>query len=236
MVSYEAKHISKAAIRGTVAFFFSQVDIVKVFPYLSPYCYLFLFHLPHPTAPSMFYRFYFKLLLLLPTSLAITYTAPVAETNSPSLEQCKASMIGDLPDIIPTDFHYSGQIRRYYIAAERETWDYFPSGWDNWLGVPLSISPRARLAGYTASRFPWNQMAKSLYRGYTDATFTTRTPQPATQGIKGPYSPRRGRRHDRNPFHQQASPRLCLHVLNGPGLLRTQRRLSLPQLHFSRQS
>ncbi len=30
-------------------------------------------------------------------------------------------MNGDLLEIIPTDFHYSGQIRRYYIAAEEET-------------------------------------------------------------------------------------------------------------------
>lgn len=43
VVSYEAKHISRAAIRGTVAFFSSQIDIVEVFPYLSPYRYLCIF-------------------------------------------------------------------------------------------------------------------------------------------------------------------------------------------------
>lgn len=43
VVSYEAKHISRAAIRGTVAFFSSQIDIVEVFPCLSPYRYLCIF-------------------------------------------------------------------------------------------------------------------------------------------------------------------------------------------------
>ncbi len=79
VVSYEAKHISRAALRGTVAFFSSQIDIVEVFPYLSPYRYLCIFR------------------------------------------AMQSIMNGDLLDIIPTDFHYSGQIRRYYIAAEEET-------------------------------------------------------------------------------------------------------------------
>lgn len=134
----------------------------------------------------MLNRFNFKLLTILSTSHALTYAAPVADTNSASSQQCKPSINDALPDIIPTDFHYSGQIRRYYIAAEEETWDYFPSGWDNWLGVPLSVSPRARLAGYTAPGTLGTKWQKALYRGYTDATFTTRTPQPATQGIQGP--------------------------------------------------
>ncbi len=139
--------------------------------------------------PNMFNCFFFKLFAILSTSLTTTHAVPTsttAATNSTSLQQCKATFNGALPNIIPTDFHYSSQVRRYYIAAEEETWDYFPSGWDNWLGVPLSVSPRARLAGYIAPGSLGTKWQKAVYRGYTDATFTTRTPQPATQGIQGP--------------------------------------------------
>jgi hypothetical protein len=44
-------------------------------------------------------------------------------------------MDGQLPSTVPLDFHFSGNVRRYYIAAEEVEWDYAPTGWDNWLGV-----------------------------------------------------------------------------------------------------
>ena len=137
----------------------------------------------------MFKCCFSKLFAILSTSLTITHAVPTtttAPTNSTPLQQCIATFNGALPNIIPTDFHYSGQVRRYYIAAEEEIWDYLPSGWDNWLGVPLSVSPRARLAGYTALDSLGTKWQKAVYRGYTDVTFATRTPQPATQGIQGP--------------------------------------------------
>ena len=137
----------------------------------------------------MFMSLSFELFALLSTSVTITYAAPIstsAPTNSTSLQQCKTLMNGALPNIIPTDFHNSGNVRRYYIAAEEETWDYLPSGWDNWLGVPLSVSPRARLAGYTAPGSLGTKWQKAVYRGYTDSTFTKQTIQESTHGIQGP--------------------------------------------------
>jgi FtsP/CotA-like multicopper oxidase with cupredoxin domain len=88
-----------------------------------------------------------------------------------------------LPSPTPSDFHFSGTIRRYYIAADEITWDYAPTGWDNWLGVPFNVSPRAQMAGYVEAGTKWQ---KALYRGYTDATFSTLLPQPPWQGVQGP--------------------------------------------------
>jgi hypothetical protein len=51
------------------------------------------------------------------------------------LQSCAAAMDGQLPSTVPLDFHFSGNVRRYYIAAEEVEWDYAPTGWDNWLGV-----------------------------------------------------------------------------------------------------
>ena len=41
---------------------------------------------------------------------------------------CSNKMDGRLPYYQPTGFNFSGNIRRYYIAAEIDTWDYAPSG------------------------------------------------------------------------------------------------------------
>jgi hypothetical protein len=37
-------------------------------------------------------------------------------------------MDGKLPYYQPTGFNFSGTTRRYYIAAEIDTWDYAPTG------------------------------------------------------------------------------------------------------------
>ena len=65
--------------------------------------------------------------------------------------------------------------RHYYIAAEDVTWDYAPSGHDLLTGSVI--------------RQPWSlktRWAKSRFIEYTDASFTTRKPQPVWLGILGP--------------------------------------------------
>lgn len=52
-----------------------------------------------------------------------------------SLPSCTATLDGKLPSFTPSNFQFSGNVRRYYIAAEETEWDYAPTGWDNWLGV-----------------------------------------------------------------------------------------------------
>src|SRR5262249_14538109 len=65
--------------------------------------------------------------------------------------------------------------RHYYIAAEDVTWDYAPSGRDLFHSHPVPM--------------PWGgqtKWAKTRYIEYTDATFSTRKPQPEWLGILGP--------------------------------------------------
>ncbi|KAF2995037.1 hypothetical protein E8E13_000568 [Curvularia kusanoi] len=100
-----------------------------------------------------------------------------------SLPSCAVVLDGKLPSSTPSNFQFSGNVRRYYIAAEETEWDYAPTGWDNWLGVPFEQSPRAQFAGYTKYGTKW---LKALYKGYTDASFTECTDQPAFQGSQGP--------------------------------------------------
>jgi manganese oxidase len=123
--------------------------------------------------------------LLLVFSLLVLADARTTPTvrNTPSLASCAVSMDNALPSPTPSDFHFSGTIRRYYIAAEEVTWDYAPTGWDNWLGVPFNASLRAQMAGYVEAGTRWQ---KALYRGYVDATFSTPLPQPPWQGVQGP--------------------------------------------------
>src|SRR6266536_3906813 len=126
-------------------------------------------------------RLFFAPLLLVSLSAAL----PTVQ-NSTNLKACAASMDGALPSPRSSDFTFSGHIRRYYIAAEQVTWDYIPSGWDNWLGVPIEESPRANAAGYTAESSLGTKWQKAVYRGYTDATFTKLSSQPPWQGLLGP--------------------------------------------------
>jgi hypothetical protein len=45
-----------------------------------------------------------------------------------TISQCEAMMDGHLPYSTPKDFEFTGNVRRYYVAAEYVTWDYAPSG------------------------------------------------------------------------------------------------------------
>lgn len=59
--------------------------------------------------------------------------------------------------------------------------------WDNWLGVPLNESFRARTYGYIASNESIGTVYdKALYRGYTGPDFTERSEQPDWLGFNGP--------------------------------------------------
>lgn len=100
-----------------------------------------------------------------------------------SLTHCRLD--GLLPSPTPSDFHFSGNIRTYYIAAEEIDWDYAPSGWDNWLSVPVDKSPRADAGNYNGFSIG-TKWRKAVYREYTDASFTQRSTQPVWQGLQGP--------------------------------------------------
>ncbi|CAD0081755.1 unnamed protein product [Aureobasidium vineae] len=127
----------------------------------------------------------------------ILYIAPNSTTPDQSKlaarNECEALMDSQLPgkSSVPTDFKFSGNVRTYYVAAEEVAWNYAPSGWDNWLGVPVQNSPHAAAAGYlnlTGSiGASWGmEFQKAVYKGYTDNSFTNQTEQPAHNGINGP--------------------------------------------------
>ena len=104
---------------------------------------------------------------------------------TPTAPHCKHLPDGTLPSPTPIDFHFSGNVRTHYIAAEEIDWDYAPSGWDNWLSVPIHLSPRAQDADYTSTSLG-TKWRKAVYRGYTDASFVEKTEEPAWQGLQGP--------------------------------------------------
>lgn len=121
--------------------------------------------------------------VMLTSLLAGLAAAAAAASSSASSPTCMPN--GQLPSPTPSDFHFSGNVRQYYIAAEEIDWDYAPSGWDNWLSVPVKNSPRADAGDYNDFSIG-TKWRKAVYRGYTDATFSQQTLQPAWQGIQGP--------------------------------------------------
>ncbi|THW38826.1 Cupredoxin [Aureobasidium pullulans] len=127
-------------------------------------------------------------------SIAPNSTTPDASKLA-TQNECKALIDYQLPskNSIPSNFNFSGNVRTYYVAAEEVAWDYAPSGWDNWLGVPVQNSPHAIAAGYLnitgslgTSNWGLGGWQKAVYKGYTDDSFTTQSEQPATNGINGP--------------------------------------------------
>lgn len=56
------------------------------------------------------------------------HAAALPSSSSSTISACNAQMNGALPDVLPAGFKYSGNVRRYYVSAEIDTWDYAPTG------------------------------------------------------------------------------------------------------------
>jgi len=120
---------------------------------------------------------------LLLTASAIGLAAAQGNaTSASSYAACAAKMDGQLPQPTPVSFDFSGNVRRYYVAAELVDWNYAPTGWDNYMGLPLDQSWRVKMDNF-GGRYTYT---KALYRGYTDSSFTELTEQPPWQGTLGP--------------------------------------------------
>lgn len=81
----------------------------------------------------------------------------------------------------------SGVVRTYYIAADEVDWDYVPGDTNRMTGLPLG-EPEALSAVSGPDRIG-HVYRKSLYRAYTDSSFTTLAPRPAAWehlGFLGP--------------------------------------------------
>jgi len=78
----------------------------------------------------------------------------------------------------------NGVVRTYYVQAEDVLWNYAPKGYVGC--TQKDYAPRsARYLNKTAESIG-NVYWKSMYREYTDATFTKPTHQPDFQGLMGP--------------------------------------------------
>lgn len=66
--------------------------------------------------------------LLVLATTAVVSGSPINNTNLTGSHACSGYMDGRLPYYQPQGFKFSGNIRRYYIAAEIDTWNYAPSG------------------------------------------------------------------------------------------------------------
>jgi manganese oxidase len=110
-----------------------------------------------------------RLLLAAATFLGLAAAAPVA-----------ARMTHHDPASITA----GGRDRVYYVSAEEVTWNYAPAGRNLITGRPFDETAAtftAREPGRIGSTY-----VKCLYRGYTNASFSKLSPQPAHLGFLGP--------------------------------------------------
>src|SRR5262245_34339206 len=80
----------------------------------------------------------------------------------------------------------AGAVRKYYVAADEVTWDYAPGGRDQISDRPFIDT--AFFAKDPPKPVP-TSYKKTLFREYTDSTFTTLKPRPpewAHLGFLGP--------------------------------------------------
>ena len=94
----------------------------------------------------------FSVLSLL--GLQLAGASPTPAPDASNLQDCALSMDGKLPSVVPQDFNFSGNVRRYYVAAEEVEWNYGPTGWDNWLGVQIMQHSRRLCLTDGFTRFP----------------------------------------------------------------------------------
>jgi hypothetical protein len=98
-----------------------------------------------------------------------------AETDDNTIRATTTIETGDLGGTFFGQRPDPARIRRYFIAAEPEQWDFAPSGRDEMCGRPLSPAVEASRVA-----------SKLRYHQYTDATFRARAMPTHSLGILGP--------------------------------------------------
>ncbi|WP_407343245.1 multicopper oxidase domain-containing protein [Pengzhenrongella phosphoraccumulans] len=88
------------------------------------------------------------------------YGALISSAASEDGEATDAATAANLP----------GKLRTYYIAADPVLWDYAPDGTNDITGDPFT--PSEEVFTQQGPNRVGHRYWKSLYRGYTDATFT----------------------------------------------------------------
>ncbi|KAI7903335.1 Cupredoxin [Cokeromyces recurvatus] len=77
-------------------------------------------------------------------------------------------------------------IRHYYIAAEKELWDYTPMQWDNFRDQPLTNPPSSLYTVYRKDKRIGSVYQKAFYRQYRDDAFRTPIAHDPILGQLGP--------------------------------------------------
>jgi hephaestin len=93
---------------------------------------------------------------------------------------------GSQASTLATDVHMAanvaaastGQLRTYYIAADEVKWDYAPHGTNDITGAPFTDAENVFMQ--QGPNRIGHKYWKSLYRGYTDASFTKRVVRPTS--------------------------------------------------------
>ncbi|PSC72045.1 multicopper ferroxidase [Micractinium conductrix] len=75
-------------------------------------------------------------------------------------------------------------VKKYFVAAEEVEWDYVPLGLDGCTNS--TFGPDAQVFVAKTNATIGSKFTKAAYRAYTDATFKTKAPAPAFEGILGP--------------------------------------------------
>jgi manganese oxidase len=80
---------------------------------------------------------YSTAVILALAATAVVSGSPINNTYSTGSYTCSGHMDGHLPYYQPQGFKFSGNVRRYYVAAEIDTWNYAPSGMYRISFVPI---------------------------------------------------------------------------------------------------
>ncbi|WP_309649175.1 multicopper oxidase domain-containing protein, partial [Nocardioides sp.] len=99
--------------------------------------------------------------------LVLLLTGRVVATSAPAQQQAPALAVGT-----------TGQQRTYYIAAEEVLWDYAPHDRNDIAG--RAWNPDEQVFVQNGPTRIGHVYRKSLYRGYTDASFTQRIAPPTS--------------------------------------------------------
>jgi FtsP/CotA-like multicopper oxidase with cupredoxin domain len=97
------------------------------------------------------------------------------------------AMLVRTPLVLAAGQAHSGRIRTYYVAADEVDWNYTPSGRDEAMGMPFDNI--AKTFTQPGPHQIGSVNKKAIYREYTDATFKTLKPRPASQAYLGLVGP-----------------------------------------------
>jgi FtsP/CotA-like multicopper oxidase with cupredoxin domain len=104
---------------------------------------------------------------------AVTAAASAVVLLAGGATQASTVMAGTPSTVVST-----GQVRTYYVAADEVLWDYAPRGTNEITGAPFTAGEDV-FTKQGPNRIG-HRYWKSLYRAYTDSTFTKRVARPTS--------------------------------------------------------